>query len=114
MRLALSLFADINRYWDRIVDEKGDHKYNYGQILAQFETAAALFNRKILGNEGQIVLKDHIVEVWLSLSSSEHGKELIEQCRSASATFTELESFFKIHQPTALLADKFAQERTQP
>lgn len=91
--LALGIFQDINRYWDRIASKDGDQEYNYGQILAYFEIACALFNRSILSSHANAILGDHIVEVFMVLQSTEGGKEIIQRCRSADSTFVELEKF---------------------
>jgi hypothetical protein len=109
--LALSLFAEINRYWDRISSREGDAEYNYGQILAYFEVACALFNRQILTTAANSILSDHIVEVFSILQTSEGGKEILRRCRSADSTFSEIEKFGKLKFPQALRAVAFAEAR---
>jgi hypothetical protein len=101
--LALSIFGEINRYWDRITDSRAeDHDYNMGQILAQFEIAAALFNQEILTNTALPILKDHIIEVFSSITTDTYGKELLGRCASSPETFVELRKFSRSHMPTAL------------
>jgi hypothetical protein len=104
VQLALSVFGEINRYWDRIADTdsgqaKHDTAHDIGQILGQFELAAALFNRRTLSKAALPILKHHIIEVYTSLINSEHGRKLIDDCRSADSTLVELDSFLKRHLP---------------
>lgn len=108
--LALSLFAEINRYWDRISTGEGEVEYNYGQILAYFEVACALFNRKILTSDANSILGDHIVEVFATLQASERGREIIKRCRSSNSTFSELERFGKLRFSQALQTLAFAED----
>lgn len=94
VQLALSIFSSINCYWDRIVDSKGkNYKYDMGQILAHFETASMMFNEEVLSTPALPILKDHIIEVFGSLESSDEGKHLIEACQSSPDTFKELRKF---------------------
>jgi hypothetical protein len=106
--LALGIFGEINRYWDRISASEGGQEYNYGQILAYFEVACALFNRKILASEANAILGDHIVEVFSILEATENGREIIKKCRSSDSTFEELEKFGKKRFPQALKTLAFA------
>jgi hypothetical protein len=106
--LALSIFAEINRYWDRISSSDADQDYNYGQILVYFEIACALFNRKMLASDANAILGDHIVEVFSILQSTDSGREIIRKCRSSDTTFAELEKFGKKRFPQALKALAFA------
>jgi hypothetical protein len=113
VQMALTLFDKINFYWDRCVDGDGkDYEYNIGQILAYFETASMLFNKRILTKQAAPILKDHIIESFCALRSSEDGAELIAQCCSSSRTFEELKEFLNEHQPTALQATSRALERS--
>lgn len=106
--LALTIFEQINRYWDRADEEFGNRNYNFGQILAYFEVASGLFNDKVLTEQARKILKDHIVEVFASLQSSEAGRDLLEHCRSSGNTFSELNKLAKTHFPEALLAQAFS------
>ncbi len=107
IQLALGIFATINSYWDRISDNRGKtYQYDMGQIFAQFETAARLFNDSILTKGALPILKDHIVEVYTSVQSSDEGKKFIENCISSPTTFEELRKFLQKHFPTALLAQQ--------
>lgn len=114
VQLALGIFDVINRYWDRLIDSKGaNYDYDMGQILAQFETAAMLFNRKVLTNDALPILKDHIVEVFGSLVTNDEGGKLIQACCSSPDTFKELKTFFKDHTSTALNAISFQQKLSE-
>jgi hypothetical protein len=108
VQVALGIFATVNFYWDRITDNDGtNYQYNMGQIFAQFETAARLFNDDILTKNALPILKDHIVEVYTFVQSTPEGKEFINSCKSSQTTFKELRKFLKIHFPTALLAQQY-------
>lgn len=107
VQLALGIFSTINAYWDRISDNNGaNYHYDMGQIFAQFETAARLFNDSILTDEALPILKSHIVEVYTTIQSSEEGRKFINQCISSPTTFKELRAFLTDHFPTALLAQQ--------
>jgi hypothetical protein len=109
VEMALGIFATINGYWDRISDNNSqNYTYDMGQIFAQFEIAARLFNDSILTKDALPILKDHIVEVYGNIQSSEAGKGFIENCTSSPSTFVELKKFLNSHFPTALLARQFA------
>lgn len=110
MQLAVSLFNEINRYWDRLVDT-GDYKYNMGQILSYFEIACSLFNRGILTKSANLVLEDHIVEVFTQIQSDTGGQAFIRECLSSPTTFSELKTFFKGRMPQALNAMSFSDAR---
>lgn len=106
--LALGIFATINGYWDRITDNNGEnYQYDIGQIFAQFETAARLFNDSLLTKDALPILKDHIVEVYTQVQLDEKGQDFIQNCISSPTTFEELQKFLKTHFPTALLAQKY-------
>lgn len=107
--LALDIFKEINRYWDRLSAEKdsGSYQYNMGQILVQFEIAAGLFNEKTLSGKANIILGDHIVEVFTLLSSSADGKMLLSQCASSPTTYVELRKFMSERMPQALVSLDF-------
>jgi hypothetical protein len=109
--LALSLFAEINRYWDRISLAQGEAEYNYGQILAYFEIACALFNKNILSSDANSILGDHIVEVFAVLQASENGRAIIKTCKSSSSTFSELEKFGKSRFSQALQTLAFEESK---
>jgi len=111
VQLALGIFAEINRYWDRLSENSGSYQYNMGQILAQFEIAAGLFNNKILEEKAAIILADHIVEIFCQIKDSPDGAALLEQCKSSEATFSELKKFINKRAPQALNALKFIDER---
>jgi hypothetical protein len=103
VQLALSLFERINVYWDRLTDSKSaNYQYDMGQILAQFELAAMLFNTKTLSGGALPILKDHIVEVFTALQLSDEGQKIIGLCKSSPDTFSELTKFSRQHMPTAL------------
>lgn len=103
--LALAIFRDINRYWDRLQDNPDcNYDYEMGQVLAHFEIAATLFNRKALNKAALPILKDHVVEVFTLLKTTPRGEELIGKCCSSPSTFSELQSFLRAHLPTALNA----------
>ncbi len=107
--MALGIFATVNFYWDRITDSEGtNYQYDMGQIFAQFETAARLFNDDILTKTALPILKDHIVEVYTFVQSTPEGKVFINSCESSHTTFEELRKFLKIHLPTALLAQQYS------
>jgi hypothetical protein len=109
--LALSIFSSINSYWDRIKDNKGEtYSYDMGQIFTQFEIASKLFNDTVLSKDALHILKDHIIEVYTAIQSSEDGPKFIESCISSPTTFDELKKFLKQHFPTALLAQKYASD----
>ena len=101
--LAVDLFSHINRYWDRITDDKGGagYIYNMGQVLTHFELAALLFNTKSLSSCALPVLKDHTVEVFTSFQTSEDGESLIKVCQSSPDTFKELRAFASLYMPCA-------------
>ena len=80
-----------------------------GQIFAQFEIASRLFNDRILTNDALPILKDHIIEVYTLVQSSDYGKKFIEDCRSSPTTFEELSKFLKVYFPKALLAQQFTE-----
>lgn len=108
VQLALGIFSDINGYWDRIVDSESRHyEYDVGQILAQFEVAASLFNKAILTKDALPILKDHIVESFTHIKMSDEGKGIVQACQSSPTTFEELNKFLKKHLPTALNAASF-------
>ena len=112
VQLALGIFSSINFYWDRITDNKGsNYKYDMGQIFAQFETAARLFNDSILTADALPILKDHIIEVYTSVQSTKEGSDFIQNCESSPTTFEELRKFLKDHFPAALLAQQFTNEQ---
>lgn len=76
--MALGIFATINSYWDRISDSNSqNYDYDMGQIFAQFEIAARLFNDSILTKDALPILKDHIVEVYESIQSSDAEKDFL-------------------------------------
>ena len=78
IQLALNIFNSINLYWDRLTDKPNEcYNYNIGQILSQFELAAMLFNREALGDEALPILKDHIIEVFTSIRTSDNGPSLL-------------------------------------
>jgi hypothetical protein len=110
--LALSIFGEINHYWDRLSEDSGKYEYNMGQILAQFEIAAALFNNRILTKDANVILADHIVEVFTQLNSTTEGETLIERCCSSPSTFKELRSFVNERMPQALNSLDFKTRRT--
>ena len=112
VQLALKIFDEINRYWDRIVDGSGAYSYNSGQILAQFEIASGLFNDELLHASAQKILADHIVEVFTAWQADEVGKKLIRDCYSSKDTFIELHKFARSKFPKALLADAFGDTET--
>tara|TARA_R110000868_G_scaffold345011_1_gene606096 strand:+ start:496 stop:1050 length:555 start_codon:yes stop_codon:yes gene_type:complete len=112
VELALSIFAEINRYWDRISENSNNYQYDIGQVLTYFEIACALFNRDVLTKEATIILGDHIVEVFTQMQGDKHSKEFLEKCRSSEATFSELKKFAKQRLPQALNALAFS-ERTR-
>lgn len=108
IQLALGIFDTINRYWDRLTDTKSaNYDYDMGQILAQFEVAASLFNHDILTKSALPILKDHIVEIFSSIAVSTDGPRLLQACCSSPETFKELRTFLKKHTPTALNAMAF-------
>ena len=102
VQLALGIFSEINRYWDRLSQDVGSYDYNMGQILAQFEVASALFNKNVLAEKANSILGDHIVEVFCQIRASSSGQLLIERCRSADTTFSELQRFILKRKPQAL------------
>jgi hypothetical protein len=111
IQLALNIFQSINRYWDRMIDTKSaNYDYDMGQILAQFETAATLFNRQVLTRDALPILKDHIVEVFGSLVANSDGEKLINASCSSPDTFKELKAFLKEHTSTALNALSFREK----
>jgi hypothetical protein len=83
-----------------------------GQIFAQFETAARLFNDSILTADALPILKDHIIEVYTNVQSTDEGRAFIQNCMSSPTTFEDLRNFLRTHLPTALLAQQFANEQT--
>jgi len=112
VQLALGIFATINTYWDRITDNKSaNYQYDMGQIFAQFEIAAKLFNDAILTDGALPILKDHIIEVYTHVQSTPEGKTFIQNCVSSPTTFEELRKFLKSHFPTALLALQFVDQQ---
>jgi hypothetical protein len=113
VQMALGIFESINRYWDRLASDTKHYTYNMGQILAQFEVAAALFNNGVLTKTAEPILKDHIVEVFARLISTDEGKRTISECSSSPDTFKELRRFLADHAPTALNALTFAESREQ-
>lgn len=113
VQMAIGIFESINRYWDRLASDSEHYTYNMGQILAQFEVAAALFNNGVLTRTAEPILKDHIVEVFVRLISNEDGRRTISECSSSPDTFKELRKFLADHAPTALRALSFQENRTQ-
>lgn len=111
VQMALGIFDNINRYWDRLASDGEHYTYNMGQILAQFEVAAALFNNGVLTKTAEPILKDHIVEVFVQLISTDEGKRTVSQCSSSPDTFKELRRFLAAHAPTALRALTFQESR---
>ncbi len=105
---ALTIFSEINRYWDCLAQPDCDFKYNIGQVLTHFEIASALFNKNVLTETASVILADHMVEVFTTLQVSENGARLIEQCRSAETTFDELRMFAGKRFPQALNTLAFA------
>lgn len=105
--LALSLFDKINSYWDMAINNPAQNQYCIGQILAYFETASGLFNRKVLSHHASEILSHHIVEVWSKMRASESGAQFIDQLRSSATTFDELGKFFREYQSKALADDTF-------
>lgn len=114
VQLALGIFESINRYWDRLVSEPEHYTYNMGQILAQFELAATLFNSDVLTRTAEPILKDHIVEVFALLTTSEEGRRTINACSSSRDTFKELRKFFAKNAPTALRFLDFQERQAAP
>jgi hypothetical protein len=113
VQLALGIFSSINLYWDRITDTKAtNYQYDMGQIFAQFETAARLFNDSILTADALPILKDHIIEVYTNVQSTDEGRNFIQNCMSSPTTFEDLRKFLRTHLPTALLAQQFANKQT--
>lgn len=113
--LALDIFGQINRYWDRAAEPGGGSNYNFGQILAYFEVAAALFNDGVLATQANKILKDHIVEVFSNFQINQSGQKLLDYCKSADTTLDELHKFARANFPEALLAQAFSENRkTKP
>ncbi|MCW2393156.1 hypothetical protein [Sphingobium sp. B11D3A] len=110
--MALEIFSEINRYWDRISENNSEYQYNIGQILSYFEIACSLFNKNILTKDAKDVLGDHIIEVFTGLQTSEHGKNFINSCRSSRTTFSELRKFANENFPQALNAQAFSSENS--
>lgn len=102
VQVALQIFGEINRYWDRIISGDGSYDYNMGQILAQFEIGAGLFNRNALTKDASVILGDHIIEVFTQIQSSPEGKGLLARCCSSNTTFVELFKFIRRRMPQAL------------
>ena len=109
--LSLTIFAEINRYWDQLSKDASDYDYNMGQILAQFEIASGLFNRGVLTNQATLILGDHIVEVFTQLRASSDGQDLIDRCCSSDTTFEELKRFAASRMPQALNVAQFRAAR---
>ena len=109
--LALNIFAEINRYWDRAIATDALSDYYYGQILVHFEISAALFNDGVLTRQASKILADHIVEVFAALEASESGRALIKHCQSSPDTFDELRKFARRHFPQALLSQAFSERK---
>lgn len=105
--LALSIFDKINSYWDMAIKEPAHKNYCLGQILTYFETAAGLFNRRVLSHDASEILSNHIIEVWSKMRASPSGAEFIDQLRSSATTFDELNIFFQGYQSKALADDTF-------
>lgn len=106
--MAVQIFMEINRYWDRLCEPGCDYKYNIGQVLSYFEIACGLFNRNTLTKDAPNILGDHILEVFTSIQTSPHGKELLDSCRSSPTTFAELRKFADKRFPQALVVQAFS------
>ncbi|RYZ78828.1 MAG: hypothetical protein EOP06_28340 [Proteobacteria bacterium] len=111
IQTAYDIFKEINRYWDLIALEEKKFNYCCGQILSQFEIAASLINNGRMSSDADMVLKDHIIEVFTQLQMDENGKKVIESCLSSKETFCELKKFAKRYQPQALAFMGFNQNR---
>jgi len=109
---AFKIFGEINRYWDRITDGSS-YDYNMGQILAHFEIASSLFNHQILSTDANSILRDHIIEVFTLIQSSDGGRLLLDRCGSSDSTFLELRKFAREHMPQALSVQKFNAQKAQ-
>lgn len=109
--LALTVFERINFYWDRLDNGTGNSSYNYGQILAHFEVACALFNKNVLTEQAESILGDHIVEVFTALKTSANGKAILSLCKSSDETYDELEKFAQERFPQSLLAQAFGDQK---
>lgn len=107
VQMAVGIFNQINHYWDRLIDSK-NYDYNMGQILSYFEIACSLFNRNILTDSANLVLGDHIVEVFTQIIADEKGRKFIDRCLSSPNTFSELKCFFRRRMPQALNSMAFA------
>lgn len=98
VKLALSIFETINRYWDRIADNHAAHyHHDMGQIFSHFELAAMLFNKRTLSPRAQPILENHIADIYMSFRSTDEGRKLIDGYRSSENTFCELDAFLKTH-----------------
>jgi len=113
IQLAISIFNEINRYWDRIGDGIGTYQFNMGQILAHCEIGADLFNRNALTKDASGFLGDHIVEIFTMIRSSPEGRALIDQCCSSPTTFEQLQKFVRDRMPQALSALDFSRQRAE-
>lgn len=111
VQMALGIFNEINRYWDRLSEQPNNYEYNMGQILAQFEIASGLFNKNILTDDATLILGDHIVEVFSQISMSPDGIRLLETCQSSHSTFQELKKFIRDRMPQALNTADFHNQR---
>lgn len=112
VQLALNIFERINHYWDRSISDADKRAYYVGQILAYYEVSATLFNRGAMAEDAACILKDHIVEMWAKMLESESSRALIENVKSSSTTFSEMEKFFRSHLPKSL-ADKTFRENSR-
>lgn len=112
--VALSIFVEINRYWDSIINDEENYDYYIGQILAQFETASALIRTGILTHNASLILEDHILEVYANLKEGDATRKAIERCRSADSTFENLEWLMTKRFGKTLNAVRFRQGNQPP
>jgi hypothetical protein len=100
--VAVNLFDRINGYWDKMQEPNSKPDYCLGQVLAYYETAAALINNKHLSDPAELILKDHIAEVWSKLTDDPYHREIIKKLESSDTSFSELKKFVNAYVPTML------------
>jgi hypothetical protein len=61
-----------------------------------------------LTDSANLVLGDHIVEVFTKIQGDEKGRQFIDRCLSSPNTLSELRSFFRRRMPQALNTMAFA------
>lgn len=94
----LELQREIAAHWTRMRNcEPEDWEFHFGQLLSLYETACYLSNSRVLSRRVDGILKDHIIEVLVRITSDERTLAIMKKISSGSDTYKEIIRFFRRH-----------------